>query len=595
MLLCFNIQSQILENTLDIKINNGKRITTRSVTIQINNKNQQFLGEVEIPFQEGNDPQILEAVILNSDNRVVRSLKKKDIEIRSRISSISFYEDDYVKSFNLYASDYPYKIRYSYKHVENDYIYTAWWYPIMAFSTPHINNTLTLECPSEYTFETSSNFDFQYSVDESEGIQKHTWSSKNLYKKSLDDNAPNWRESLPYVLIAPKSFNYSIAGEADSWESYGDWIYKLNKGKYNLTFNEEKIVDELIKNVSDTIEIIRILYNHLQKNTKYVNVSIEEGGLEPYPASYVCYNKYGDCKALTIYMMALLKHAGINSNYSLVNAGIDAADIIDEIPGPQFNHVILGVPLKSDTIWLENTSKTLPFNYLGTFTQNKKTLWIKENESVLIQTPKMSLEDFKESRQFDFILNENGNGQLVISESFGGRKFERFLPILESEDELYDAANLYANSSSFEFKSVEVDLISSDNKIQLKTEYSCQNQLRKVGNLIALTPPKIQTFPFEIDSRREQPFMIYNPINRQWKIDYQLDTKDYSIEFPKNITLNSKYGEFSMNFSMADGELRIDQEFILFAQILNKEDFSPFQEFLDKIESLKNKSSILLK
>ena len=209
---------------------------------------------------------------------------------------------------------------------------------------------------------------------------------------------------ITFVTIIPKYFSYGRAGSFDTWKSYGDWHYAVNQDKVVLPAEEQKKVDRLVKDLIDPRKKIEVLYNYMQSKTKYVNVSIDEGGLIPYPASYVCENGYGDCKALTIYMKALLKQAGIESNYCLVNAGDRAKHIISSLPSQQFNHVILGVPLGQDTVWLENTNQQIPTGYLGSFTQDRLVLWVDQDNSQLVKTPKLNFDDVEESQAFKYEL-----------------------------------------------------------------------------------------------------------------------------------------------------------------------------------------------
>ena len=68
--------------------------------------------------------------------------------------------------------------------------------------------------------------------------------------------------------------------------------------------------------------------------------------INPFPATFVDEKKYGDCKALSNYMRALLKAVDIPSYYALIRAGENEEPADFDFPHNNFNHAILCVPFK---------------------------------------------------------------------------------------------------------------------------------------------------------------------------------------------------------------------------------------------------------
>jgi hypothetical protein len=118
-----------------------------------------------------------------------------------------------------------------------------------------------------------------------------------------------------------------------------------------------------------------------------VSIQLGIGGLRPFPADFTDKKKYGDCKALSNCMKAMLTAVGIKSYSAVINAGNNALAMDADFPSKFSNHVILCIPTEKDTVWLECTSNTIDFNVLGAFTENRNALLITENGGVLVPTP----------------------------------------------------------------------------------------------------------------------------------------------------------------------------------------------------------------
>ena len=81
----------------------------------------------------------------------------------------------------------------------------------------------------------------------------------------------------------------------------------MQKGRDILPEETKLKVQELTKGMTDPVAIIGVLYNYLQQNTNYVGIQLGIGGWQTYDETYVTTKKYGDCKALSNFMISLLK------------------------------------------------------------------------------------------------------------------------------------------------------------------------------------------------------------------------------------------------------------------------------------------------
>ena len=204
----------------------------------------------------------------------------------------------------------------------------------------------------------------------------------------------------------------------DTWENYAKWIMLLNKDRNVMPDQSKKQAHELTKNAKSTEEKVRILYEYMQNKTRYVGIQLGIGGFQPFEASVVDQTGYGDCKALSNYMVTLLKEVGITANYTLIRAGANAPAMDISFPSSQFNHVIVAVPNETDTLWLECTSQTNPFGYLGDFTGDRYALMITDVGGKIVKTPAYTASQNTQRCTGDVFIELTGDAKAKIKTTF---------------------------------------------------------------------------------------------------------------------------------------------------------------------------------
>ncbi|MBO9634808.1 MAG: hypothetical protein J7578_16980, partial [Chitinophagaceae bacterium] len=227
--------------------------------------------------------------------------------------------------------------------------------------------------------------------------------------------------------IAPARFEYDgTKGSLNSWKEFGQWLWPLYDDPTPFTPARAAEIRNMVASVADPREKVKILYQYLQKNNRYVSIQLGIGGFKPFAVSFVDDKKYGDCKALSNYMRYLLKVVDIPSYPAVINAGYDNPPVDPSFIMNRFNHVILCVPLQKDTVWLECTSNYNDFNDLSTFTENKNALLLTPEGGKLVSTPKSHSSQNKLSIHSEIKVNKDGPAEMISRINCTGSFYYRF-------------------------------------------------------------------------------------------------------------------------------------------------------------------------
>jgi uncharacterized protein DUF3857/transglutaminase superfamily protein len=319
---------------------------------------------------------------------------------------------------NFYCQVYPYTVDYQEEDELNGILYFEDWLPL-------INSGISTQ-DTRYTIIAPRDYEVRYklvngapppAIREEKDKKIYTWEAKDLPARHTESGGPRWREIVPYVLLGPSDFEVEkYKGNMSTWLDYGKFVAQLWAGRDVLPDNIRQQVHALTDTIKDTRKKVYTLYHYLQQNTHYINIALGIGGWQTFPADYVATKKYGDCKALSNYMVALLKEAGIPAKYVIIRAEEGAPPMVEAFPSlNQFNHVIACVPMDKDTIWLECTSQTVSPGYMGTFTGGRKALLIDQDGGHVVRTPAYSAKDNTQCRVVRAQLGPDGNLDASVS------------------------------------------------------------------------------------------------------------------------------------------------------------------------------------
>jgi len=292
------------------------------------------------------------------------------------------------------------------------------------------------------------------------------------------------------------------------------------------------------------------------------------------------------------YLKSMLAYAGIPSYYTLICAGGRYEDIDKSFPQQAFDHVIVTIPFENDTVFLECTSKNIPFGYLGTFTQNRDALMIiPAGGSRFIHTPALTDNDVLCTRVIR--IDESNNAEIEITRR--GEEYEE-MTFLHRETELMDKyvkTYLLSDISSNVYAWKLVDSGNEKPEITLKATVKLQNPVKKYGNNLALPNFPYNLPAFETSEKRTQNVRIYFPVFRQDSIYYTLQNNSIA-RLPDPIVIQSKQGFYRMECKPTnDNTVLITKALLIKPGIRTMDEYPDFYNFIANIRNAEKKNIYL--
>lgn len=125
----------------------------------------------------------------------------------------------------------------------------------------------------------------------------------------------------------------------------------------------------------------------VQGKVRYLYRGMENGNLVPQAPAQTFALGYGDCKAKTLLLLALLHALGINAEPALANLG--AGDLVSaRLPSAAaFNHIFVLAHLGDETLWLDGTATGTRLEDLGDVLPFHWVLPLRADGAGLLQVP----------------------------------------------------------------------------------------------------------------------------------------------------------------------------------------------------------------
>ncbi len=562
-------------------INNASLHVHQAVTIF--NENGKHFAKTAVWYDKLRKITSMKAQVYDAQGVLIKKLKPNEITDHSAFEGL--YSDNRMKFADLTQGHYPYTIEIEYD-VEYKFLYFIDGSAINQHEDVAVQNaSYQLSFPEHLKPRYKTyNIKQQPKEQKIKDVVSLTWTFENIAAQKFEVFS-DIKNVVMQIEAAPTRFEFEgYAGSMQSWNDYGKWIGTLNKGRNSVPEETKKKIIEITSNLNTVEEKIRTVYHFLQNKTRYVSIQLGIGGYQPFEASVVDKTGYGDCKALSNYMISLLETVNIKGNYALILGGENQENLEVDFPSSQFNHAIVAVPNGPDTVWLECTSQTDPFGYQGRFTGDRKALLITDQGATVVNTTRYPTEVNLQTTSADVHLGLTGDAKATVKTVNSGLQYENGnLNFVVSKP--YDDQKKWLQRrikipifdiNSFVIKNFKNRIPSAE----ITAELTMNRFATLSGKRIFLTPNMMNrsTFVPEKVEKRQMPIVVKMGYIEFDTIRYHLPENIFPEFLPADIKIQNRFGEYEARFKVEQGTL----VYIRKAKI-NKGEFPPesYPELVD--------------
>lgn len=568
-------------------------VVHEKIAVTILNKNGDDMGQIDLEHDKSTVIKFVKGAVYNEWGRQTGKFSESDFEDGSAWDGFSLFLDTRIKHYSPPVTGYPYTVLYEYEVRLKQTLNLPEWRPNPHTGVAVEKSSFTFTCKPDFNIrykETNTSAKVQVSSSAA-GLKTYTWRANNLKAIKHEPFSPYPGNYLTSVKIAPEKFMYyGYTGLFTNWKELGKWEYdKLIANRQELPAATVEHIKEMTKDIADPKLKAKKIYEYMQDKTHYISVQVGIGGNQPFLASDVDQQNYGDCKALVNYTQALLKAANIDSYYCVVEAGDDykVSMLNDFASMEQGNHIILCLPFKNDTTWAECTSQTIPFGYLGGFTDDRTVLACTPQGGKLLHTPKYTADDNLEARKAIFVINENGELQGNMLTRFKGTDYEErsFLAGEPREEQIKDLTKIYPVNN------INIDTLRLRRFKKEVPEFT-ENIRLHARDYASMSGGKMFFMLNSFDRSDKPPQQIPNRINdvfinrgftKEDDITYTLPT-GYRLESaPVNFEIKKPFGSFSVTMTVNANKLTYKRKLQMIDGLYSKDIYPDLVDFYQTV------------
>jgi hypothetical protein len=567
----------------------------RHKIIKILNVRGEKYANVMIPFFPGVTIDDIQARTIMPSGKI-SVLEEKDIYDVNLYPNFVFYSDQRAKIFTMPAIAPGSVIEYRYKVSIRDR--TLWHSWTFQDKIPTLLSRYTLIHPAQWNLNYKL---YNLDIEPREEIAPvgfkatRAWEARNLPGLKSEFGMPSRKNSVARLTFAPNGVK--------SWNDVAVWYDNLASPQTESNYEMKKLAKELTHGLSGDEEKLRAIFEWVRDNVRYIAVEIGMGGYEPYPASEVFSNRYGDCKDMTTLLCGLADASNIQVDEVLISTWQNG--VIDTtLPSPfQFNHAIAYCPTVGENgIWMDATDKGCAFGSLPWYDQGLPALVVgKRGEASLKITSRDTDTSNYSYMNWEVKLNSDGFALVQARTLFSGVMASEMRADLYylSQEEIRQWLDMHIAKRCIgtTLDSFRVDALREiKDPLEISFNFQSKGFARKRSKQLILQPGTFSLFELPKWFRsqtRSYPIQFRFPFRQELKMVIQIPDSYQTAVSTFQDSLHTEFGSATWNYSTSQNILQLHVTYTLSKSHIAQESYQDFLNFLHELQ-LKDQWEIML-
>jgi len=545
----------------------------------------------------------IEAVVYDAFGKEIKRIKRKDFKDQSVVGGSTLFSESRYIYLDYTPISYPFTVEFTSEVQTSSTAFIPRWMPLRGFYTSIEKATLNVTYPADLGFKKKefqfSGFNLKKTNDTSTQL---SYVATNILAQKQEDYSPAYKDLFPKVMMGLERFHLEgVDGTATNWTDFGKWYSeKILSGTTDLPEETKEKIKAVVGDEKDPIKKAKLVYDFVQKKSRYVSIQVGIGGWKPMLATDVDRLGYGDCKALTNYTKALLQVVDVPSYNTVLYGDSYKTNIESDFVSMQGNHMILSIPNGNHYTWLECTSQDDPFGYQGTFTDDRDVLVIKPEGGEIVRTKVYEDNGNTQKDTGSYTIDEKGNfsgSVVIVSEGSQYSSKARVEHLLPTEKESH-YKEYWDNINNLKLGKITFTNNKENVRFTEDIQLSAINYATISGNKMIFVVDAFNQNSGNVKRirNRKNPFQIQRGYLDSDEIEINLPT-GFTIEFlPSNFELRGKFGEYKTEIIKKESNKLTYKRFIyLYKGKYTNKEYDDYRLFMEQVAKNDNAKIILTK